>query len=805
MASPAQQQVLQWVIPPGQAEVQYSPQALGQKVRNFDTTRDGTLRTVSLIAPYEVSTGKTLRVSGFSRTGEPELFCDNKSLLAPLGTVFHARLFDKCSDMLLVSAGNRLLMHKPWGNFDSSDEVVSPYTRPRFYPVITDLSKNSGGGSTLAGSVSFPDQFVTMNDYVIFNNGVDQAYIVTPEGIPFKLGFNMTPSAPIAEGPAGVDIVGRDSYYPNSHGYSWEGKIGTAGDTLSSDGGGILAGEFYYHLQYEDQFGNRSATSAKSNTVKIEPHTASPLRGSVKGRDDDAVASTISAIEKTLGVEIKDVQRQFLVRCSLPTTMAPSGGTLRLSLLGNAFSNTVSWNTTGRSHTESLDPSDVIAVNLYRTPDILNVGPTPRLVARIPASNDFSFPDNVSDAELGDDMVQTVPVPIFKVMCVHQGRLIIGNISGAPGMVMRSEPGFPGTFSAVDFVFPDSGGEEITALYSHNNQLMAFTETSIYAMDDFAAPTPIVRGIGCVAPQSIQVMRDGSLIWLGRDGFYAMNSSGINQISKTIDRTMKTLVNRNRFRMATSVIDPDSGEYRCALCPAGLTDQSKVLCFDGTYWREVDYKMHISSFAVTQDQRELCLILGAAKRLAKESGDILSEPTKRNIPLQDAAFKRGPSVYVTNRETLASSNRCGFSFDAVYRSGWLRADQNALTPVNIRTMYIGLVDTENADFTVTFFKNGSTKPVATQLITAVGLDGDTGIVSNTGDLAVLGEGSRTQRPRIFWRKIPVNISTANSWCFEITTSVDSRGGAVEIASFAFDISVATGGNPRARIPGRKDK
>ena len=257
---------------------------------------------------------------------------------------------------------------------------------------------------------------------------------------------------------------------------------------------------------------------------------------------------------------------------------------------------------------DSSQASDVIAVSIYRTPDIDNVGATPRFVTRLAAACDFAFPDNVSDAELGDDMVPTVAIPVFKVMCVHQGRLIIGNISGAPGMVMRSEQGYPGTFSAIDFVFPDSGGEEITALFSHNSQLLAFTETTVYAMDDFAAPTPITHGVGCVAPQSIQVMRDGSLVWLARDGFYALQGGAINLISSSIDRTMKIHLNRNRFRLATAVIDPESGEYRCAVCPTGSEAQSLILCFDGNYWREINYNMHISSFAVTRDTRNLCLV-----------------------------------------------------------------------------------------------------------------------------------------------------------------------------------------------------
>lgn len=795
MASPAQQQVLQWVIPPGQAEVQYSPQALGQHVQNFAVTRDGTLRTVPLITPYEIAPGPNERIESSywpQPAGCPEVLTEGYdgqtyACSTPLGTVFHARLFDKCADMLFVSAGTKLYMHKPWCR--SALLSLGVYAEPNFLPVLRDLTAPTDDQQTLTGPVIFPHQFVTFNDFVIFNNGFDQAHIITPEGTAFKLGFRDIPSAPIAEGPTGVDIVGRDSFYPNSHGYSWEGNIGTAGDMLSGDGGGVLAGHFIYHIQYEDQFGNRSATSSRSNAVHIQPHSANPIRGGT-----EAVEGIIAALEETLGLEIKDTQRQFLLRCSLPDHTP----------IGSASDS--NWTSNGVSVKDSARASDVIAVNIYRTPDIDNVGPTPRLVTRMSAAGDFDFPDNVPDAELGDDMVPTVAIPIFKVMCVHQGRLIIGNISGAPGMVMRSEQGYPGTFSAIDFTFPDSGGSEITALFSHNNQLLAFTETTVYAMDDFAAPTPITHGVGCVAPQSIQVMRDGSLIWLGRDGFYALQGGAINMISTAIDRTMKVHVNRNRLRLAASVIDPDSGEYRCAVCKTGSTAQSLVLCFDGNYWREINYNMHISSFAVTQDARNLCLV--AATDATFEGyfkGQTAGLPlwSRYRGDVVDELHRRGPSVYVVNRETAASSLTCDFSHKAVYRSGWLRADQNSLTPVNVRTMYIALVDTENASFRLKFYKNGSTKVVNELTVKSIGIDDGTEVVEDVGDFAVVGS-SRTQRPRLFWRKIPVNMSTVNTWCFEIETTIDGAGGSVEIASFAFDVSVATAGNPRARIPGRED-
>ena len=92
----------------------------------------------------------------------------------------------------------------------------------------------------------------------------------------------------------------------------------------------------------------------------------------------------------------------------------------------------------------------------------------------------------------------------------------------SPGLVRRSEIGFPGTFTEFDFVYPDSGGAEITGLASHSGVLLAFTENSVYSLEQFGQPRPLAQGIGCVAPSSIKALPNGTLIWLARDGFYGM-------------------------------------------------------------------------------------------------------------------------------------------------------------------------------------------------------------------------------------------------------------------------------------------
>ena len=49
------------------------------------------------------------------------------------------------------------------------------------------------------------------------------------------------------------------------------------------------------------------------------------------------------------------------------------------------------------------------------------------------------------------------------------------------------------------------------------------------------------------------------------------------------------------------------------------------------------------------------------------------------------------------------------------------------------------------------------------------------------------------------------MNNVHTWSFKVASQVDANGGTVELAAFAFDVSAATGGNVRARIPQRSDE
>tara|TARA_R100001086_G_C11844317_1_gene259865 strand:- start:931 stop:3006 length:2076 start_codon:yes stop_codon:yes gene_type:complete len=690
MAGPAQTQDIQLIVPPGEAQVLYSAATLAQKIQNLELTQDGTLRSVIGPAVYEPYRGVPVEIFGDMRG------------------IFHAGLEAGIADTLLVRAGTKLYLHK--GAIRGWVEIA------------TGLSNDH--------RALYPDQFLVLNNKIIYTNGIDGALVINHEGYAFPLGFRNVPGVPFSEGPRPTPPDQRRSHYSNDFGYSWPGKIGTVGDILDGQTGALLSGGWYYYVQWEDVFGNLSQPSAPSNLVKVSTLQSDPFSSG----DDTTDPAVVT------GSELDDLTRQFFVRI------------------------------------EGDGPEHCVAIRLYRTPDVKHVSTIPQLLVRIPNNRQITYPDNIPDSGLGIPMPEIIAVPVFRVMCTHQGRLVIGNVAGDPGVVRRSFVGLPGTFAAQDAVYPDSGGSEITGLASHAGKLLAFTENSVYELVDFSVPVPLAQGIGCVAPRSIKALPSGKLMWLARDGFYTMAPSGqVELVSNPINKTIRNFINKSRLRSAVSVIDPESLEYRCVVCEAGQSSQKLILTYDGRHWKRQLLGIHIADVCQTEDYRQYVLAVG-----------------------RDSSAERKNEVFVMGRETSAYEPP---ERQIVYRSGWLRGDKTGLTPIHIRTMYIGLRDAWNGDFSIRFYRNGSWSEVVSMSdVRAIGPDDGSSIVTDIAGNAIIGT-AKTRDPRLFFRQIPVGLETTSTWAFEISATSPTR---LEIASFVFDITTASQGNPRSRTPFRSD-
>lgn len=739
MPSPSQQQTISLFIPPGESQVQYPVDSLAREIVNLSFTAELTLRAIRGPALWE-----PVRVAGQNPAYRSET----------IHSVFHARLNSGKADMLIVRWGSKLYWHTGWSRTFSELGYIGV---PAGNADVSDDTR-----------ASYPDQYVVVNDKIIWTNGVDRARIITYEGVAMPLGFDSPaprPRAigPVARGPgvnaafAAADLTIADNgdsaisdqqQEPNAFGYSWPGRVGTVGDVLDGETGAVRAGEFVYWAQLESLTGDLSPLSGESNPIVTRTATASPAGLNGRMRPAQVFRRAASAANPPEPMNVPDVDNT------------------NLEDLLKQFAAGVDGDTPG--HTR--------AIHIFRSADRKNGGGPPRRVARVPGRRAAMVPDNTPDGYLGGETVNPRPVPVFRVACAHQGRLIIGNIPGDPGLVMRSLPGMPGTFEELEYVYPDSGGAEITALVSHGGSLYAFTEDTTYSLDDFGAPTVVAQGVGCVAPRSLAAMPDGSLVWLGRESFYIMRDGGVAPLSQPIDRLLENSVNRARMRRAVAAYSYESREYQCSLAPAGSTRNSLTLCFGTGGWRRRELGLDVRDTCTLKDARKYTL-------LAAREVDNLGTTN---------------DVYVADREHRAYTPP---TRTVKYKSNWLRASDTAALPVQVSEMYVGMLDEYNGPLTVKFYKNGSWQPVHTMTdLLAVGPDSGSTIVTQAAGSAVVGT-AKALDPRLFWRRIPVKLQDARIWAFSIEVEYPGR---MHLAAVAFDVAVATGGNKFARIPLRGD-
>jgi len=666
---------------------------LAKKILNLVSTVDGTMRSIRGPCTWEPDRG-----AGYPLSGRPH-------------GMWQGTLLGGVDDTILVRVGGTLYRYAGWAR--GTETLHS--------------------GLTNETSPRFPDRFVQLSNKVIWTNGIDRALVVSHDGMTVPLGFDDTPAPPQIQGPRQPSTTGTSSFYPNAHGFSWPGRIGTPGDQLAGQTGALLAGEWIYYLLPEDVHGNLGAASRPSNPALIHAIQADPYDASSGSYNEH-------------GFELDDLMRQFRV-------------------IGNGDHN---------------DPH-CVAWRLYRTPDARNVGNVPQLVARFPGRRKINFNDALSDAELGSIMPDLVPVPVFHCMCVHQGSLVIANMLGDPGLLRKSDAGFPGMFQRTAFTYPDAGGGEITGVASHGGRLLAFTESAVYDCSDFSNPQSISEGVGCVAPSSLVAHPSGQLIWLSRDGFYAMSPGGQPQkISGLNDDLISFEIARTRMHLAVAEINPVSQEYVCFLAPAGSSSNTLGLVYDGSTFKRWSFGIDVTGCARTRDGSDMLLLLG------RDSTESLT------------------SIFVVDHET--GDYTAAGKVEALFQSANMYGDEIGLHEVHVYELFVGMVDACDGTATVRFYRNGESTPNSTQTLRLLGADGavdaftQSTIYRDVASRGLLGT-AQVHDSRLTWRRIPVNIRRATSWRFEISVAYPAE---IEIAAFAFTISTTTDGHDLSNLPGKDD-
>ena len=199
MASPSRQTTNTIVIPPGEGRRIYSPVALAWYIENLETDDEGTLKSV--VGPSILRIGEDIH----ERDGGDKI----SDVVLPPGftelgirsdrphSIFHAALLNGSASTLLYRFGKRLYRFK--GGIDDPDEVL-----------VSGLSTSP--------NPRFPDQYVLINDKIIWTNGDDRARVISYDGGIFELGFAKAAATPMISGPTQPDVDEIPQYFPNSVG-----------------------------------------------------------------------------------------------------------------------------------------------------------------------------------------------------------------------------------------------------------------------------------------------------------------------------------------------------------------------------------------------------------------------------------------------------------------------------------------------------------------------------------------------------------------------------------------------------------
>ena len=177
MAGPTEQQTVSEVVLPGESREVYGPSSLAWLVENLEVGPDGI--STSIVGPSILRIGINAFASSSSTAFEDVNITDE---------VKYA--------------------------IDNPDEILA-------------------SGFSSPNNPDYPDQYVLINDKIVFTNGIDRAKIISYDGNVADLGFSRPASTPTVSSPSQPEYEAVTQYYPNSMGYSWQGRIGTPGDELT--------------------------------------------------------------------------------------------------------------------------------------------------------------------------------------------------------------------------------------------------------------------------------------------------------------------------------------------------------------------------------------------------------------------------------------------------------------------------------------------------------------------------------------------------------------------------------------------
>lgn len=222
-----------------------------------------------------------------------------------------------------------------------------------------------------------------------------------------------------------------------------------------------------------------------------------------------------------------------------------------------------------------------------------------------PVGEQEGTPDSAYGFVAGDS-VEIYAVSFYQPQLVEiwDNRVWLAGDSGVYNRLYYSEMGTMHNFKWNNFInIPFGEKSKITGLATYYNDpfgyketsknvLVVFTENHIYQIRKTSegnfAVIDFIDGIGCVAPKSIKNIEGKYIIFLSKDGLYAVNPNEISLLSTKINKFFQETINRSYMHLSAGGYDPRTNHYYLS-CPTGAStknDTTLILnldfgCFSG--------------------------------------------------------------------------------------------------------------------------------------------------------------------------------------------------------------------------------
>lgn len=665
------------------------------RIENMQLTPEGTLRSIRGPLPFIPNYATQQGSTGYPAYGD-------------VRAIFHATLHGGSREILLIQNDNTILEFQGW----------NPYT-VAFGP--TGVWRYLMGPSSVSPAMEcdivdddkprYPTQFEAVSNGVIIvpqdrgSAWFYDGYVIA------QLGYTQRPGAPTLAGITNVYATNEDASADEANaakrGYvhtgetihpDWGiGRIGTPrGPADAGAVSGIIEeGAYYGAIQWIDRWGNLSALSEKSAAARVAQ-------------------------------DYTDYRVDLLLQ-QLGWTSIEAGPA---ATIGRILCRTKDTLHSGTEKFFEIPPN--------------GVGGTPA-ESTIPDNFTTIYPDNTPDSWLIREPLDVRPFPPVHLIRQGFGRLFVA--SGP--QLLWSEIGLWGTVLRDSFLYPDSGGRDISGIGRMATGMLVFTEFSTYLIvpsDDgkgFKSNALNTR-VGCVAPNSIQTMQNGVTIWLAHDGFYAYDGTEFAKISDTIASQLRRM-NHARRLQAVATINA-AGEYVCWMAIDGSRVNNIAFVYDGEGWRRRTDMLATFDVVTTKDHRQYTLVAGSAKD---------STPTTRmGVWLLDHAV----------------TSYTPFERTAIVETAWLATTRSDVRRTSYRAL-LWLREFSTGTLTVTTHKNYRDAVVDT--FTAQLRPGDDTETIPVWDATVYAgynaQGQYAwQRRRPFWQRVEIYIPSCETFKLKIS-------------------------------------